>query len=250
MPAGARVPLIHKGQLTVCPVYGNPFLSPSPDGSDSDKTGTGLDANLLTLIGQRMSAVPLVQPSVEPEDIYDYDALGHKACDVVAGAVTADPHVGDASIPYFKDSLALLTRASKSPASLASLAGKRVGAESGSSAARYLDNYNKQHGDAIHVDHNVGDEAAFTFMLQEKKVDAILTTRGIAMDLAYQADGRLRATSVNGPTWKIVFLVRHGNKGLLTQINEALADAVRNGQYARSYYAYFGSMPTWQPGQS
>lgn len=67
----------------------------------SGKKDTGFDADMLTLIGQRLSTVPIVASWGEPEQIFANDALGHKACDVVAGGTTAAPGIGDASLRYF-----------------------------------------------------------------------------------------------------------------------------------------------------
>ncbi len=258
MPAGAKLSLVHPGQLTVCEgLDGWPFLSPKTSAetgafggigpSDED---VGFDANLLLLIGQRIGATPVVIANpVSPQDLLDGKALTEKFCDVFATGMD-DPKNSpqmSASISYFRMDSAILTSASKHYTSVAQLAGKRVGALQASGQDE-LAAYNAQHGNTIEVQ-RINDPNLLVYGLRGGHYDAVVIGNAQALfSVVSNPNDDLHATAGLGQAYSRRFAVREGNMALLDQINAALTDAARNGQYAKAYRDWFGISPTVLPG--
>lgn len=253
VPAGTKVPLVHKGRLTVCEEpTGLPYIGVA-NGSDVSGNGkvSGFDVDLLSLVATRLRVAPLFVRT-EPQEYLDGTALKNKACDLVPSLIPWSGFRKTFALtkPYGRFRLAILTKKG-GPATLAALAGKQVGVigsgggDASTDAATYLKQYNAAHGNQIHV-MPVNDINQAEYALKEGGIGAVVTDDGRAL---YEAkkDPSLAAGAELGSGYSEVFGVRKGDKALVTQINAALADAAGNGHYAKAYQDWFGRRPTWLP---
>lgn len=256
MPAGTDAGLRNKGRLTVCQgPAGSPFFQQT-DGSGSATGGTtrekGFDVELLTLVGQRIGAAPLISGYNDTAHMLDGQALKSGVCDVLAGVSvdtpTSFPQMSF-SVPYFTEDTAILAKKGTHYTSLDRLAGKRVGAmDRGAGAPQdELDTYNSKHGNKIQVK-RVSDNNALFMMLRAGQLDAVVTTSAKALGtIAQYPDWGLEVGGEFGDHFQFRYAVRKDNTALLKQIDAALEDAGSNGQYAKAYRTWFGGEPTSVP---
>lgn len=253
MPPGTRLSLVHKGRLTVCEgPAGTPFMFAKGNAVPGiGVTGKvqGFDVDMLSLVGQRIGAVPVVVTFGNTFQLFDGVPFTEKFCDVIGGTAMDDPKFFpkvSPSIGYFRRDSAIVTAGANRFASRAQLAGKRVGAVGGGSGFRDdLDTYNAQHGNTIHVQ-RMADSTMLIHLLQTGSADAVVLDNAAAMYQVTRNPG-LHVTGEFGQVFQERFAVRKGNAALLAQINAALVDAGRNGLYAKSYHDWFGTDPTAVP---
>jgi ABC-type amino acid transport substrate-binding protein len=256
MPAGAKAPLRHKGQLRVCAlITGMPYLSETSNAELSGGTGKvrGFDVDVLGLVAKRMRAAPLFV-KLSPTLVVNGAGLRSGACDVVAGLSDwpGFKETFTTTRPYERRAFAILTKKG-GPASLAALAGKRVGVMGtggGDDTTRdyvaYLRKYNTAHGGRINLVPQT-DENAESAMLRAGQLDAVVTDDGQAAYDVKKQPG-LSVAGTFGGGYGMVFGVRKGDSALAKQIDAALADAGDNGQYATAYWNWFARRPAWTPG--
>ncbi|MET8011189.1 transporter substrate-binding domain-containing protein [Streptomyces sp. NPDC005271] len=255
MPAGTELALAHKGRLTVCrgPAQA-PFLettdtSQSVGGSEIGRI-KGFDVEMLSRIGDRISIPPEFDSTFPIDQVLDGTVLNRKVCDVVGGISPDSPSAFPQmsfSVPYFTKKTAILVKGDKRYTSLDQLAGKQVGTTTSSGLPDDLDTYNTKHSKKIVVKRIEFPEAVVS-MLLAGQVDAVVIGNGVAKNaVAEHKDQDLHVTAEFGKAYQARFAVRKGNTALLRQINAALADAGRNGQYAKSYRLWFGEEPPSVP---
>lgn len=258
MPAGTDAGLKRKGELSVCKGAAEaPFMAQNSSTSTTDSgmagQDSGFDVDMLVLIGKRIGAQPVVSSFSQIEQILNGQALNEKVCDIVAGLSEDSPKSFPefaSSTGYFDRDQAILAKSSATYPSLASLAGKRVGALQGATSPDDpddLDKYNSKHGNAIKVQRLPDTDQAVDFLLAGR-LDAVVLGNGEALNSVVRHSGKgLHVTGEFGGHYQEVFAVRKGNTALLKQVNAALADAGKNGQYAQSYRRWFGIEPPSLP---
>jgi len=253
LPAGARIPLPHKGELRVCESPdGLPYLgATTPADASGNGKVSGFDVDLLTLVATRLHAAP-VFIRTDPRLVLDGSGLRAKTCDLVTGLTTWRGFKKTFTLtkPYDRRDFAILTKKG-GPATLAALAGKRVGVvgtgegDVTTDYVAYLKRYNAAHGNRIVLEPQ-NDPNAELMMAQAGRLDAIVTDDGRAYYDAKKTPG-LTVGARFGAGYTVVFGVRKGNKALAKQVDAALADAAGNGQYAKAYRTWFGRAPSWLP---
>jgi len=255
MPSGTKVPLVRPGRLTICEGFaGSPYIAPkggtTVPGRQGGGTAEGFDVDLLILVAERLGVTPLVTP-VQSLDLVQGTAMRQGRCDLAAGAFPDNAYTRKLflpSAPYLRRGPAILTGAGARHTSLASLAGKRVGVIEGDVVGEEaVKRHNAQGGTPILVQRT--ERAIIQYMLMNGRLDAAVVDGGLALYLVNRRvrDGRLRIGAELGPMENVVFGIRPGNKALARQVNAALADAARNGRYARAYANWFGTAPKWVP---
>jgi polar amino acid transport system substrate-binding protein len=256
MPAGTDPGLRTEGRLTVCRgAAQTPFLTsseevPSANGATVGKV-KGFDVEMLSLIGQRINAVPQFNGNVPVDKVYNGEALKQKWCDVIGGISTdskaAFPQMSF-SVPYFTRKSAILVQGDARYASLDDLVGKRVAARTTTpDFPDEIDAYNDKHSKKINVQRVEHDELLIG-MLTGGHVDAVVLGNGQAKYFAaLRKESDLHVTAEFGKSYQAMFAVRKGNSALLKQIDAALADAGRNGLYAAAYRTWFSEEPKSVP---
>ncbi|WP_143175702.1 substrate-binding periplasmic protein [Cryptosporangium aurantiacum] len=244
VPTGVTVPLVRKGQLTVCQWGGGvPYLATAA--ATGGTKAEGFDVELLTLVGQRLGVQPVIV-EVDRTDILAAQALGRKFCDLTAGQFFALPEGDpeelpvDYTEPYFRRAITILT-ADKSLTTLESLRGKRVAVESSSLLPDEVQ--------AAGVQTTELDEAAIGAAINAGQFDAALIDSGLAAHLQHEdKTGSLIVAGQFGDPGDVVFAVAEGNTVLREQVNAALVDAGRNGHFRYAYSQWFAGEPALVPG--
>jgi polar amino acid transport system substrate-binding protein len=245
MPPGTDAGLAQKGRISVCGVGEPPFFQ-APGTGDTTKE-VGFDVDMLTLLGQRVGAEPVVTDyqGAKLQEALKGTPLADGACDIVAGIGADDPKNFPGmtfGIPFFTQDEAILAKKGTHYTSPAALKGKRVAGgpaakQALGSAANTMQFTTVNSGDAL-----------LTGELLHGGADAVVMTNAEAMNVvAEHPEYGLEVGGEFGTRYYQRLAVKKGNTALLAQIDAALKDAGANGQYAKSYRRWFGQEPPSVP---
>ncbi len=228
-PAG----LVDEGALTVC--SDTPYEPFEFEGEDGEQTGYDID--LLRAIAEDAGL------DLEVLDLPFDGILGSLAagqCDVVASAVTITEERAqqvDFSEPYFDADQSLLVRAEDEGtyASLADLAGQRIGVQSGTTGAEYAranapdgaEIVDFEDADGLFAAITSGDIAA---VLQDLPVNAYRATQ----------DDAFVVTETFPTGEQYGFAVAKGRTAILEFVDAGLARLRDSGELDEIYATYFG----------
>ena len=225
--------LVADGTLTVC--TDAPYEPFEFEGADG--TFTGFDMDLLREIAGGLD-LELSVAVVPFDGIWLLPAAGE--CDLVGSAMSITEERQQAvlfSDPYFDADQSLLVRASDSDqfATLASLAGAKIGVQTGTTGEIYAQE--NAPADATLVSF---DEPASMFLaLESGDIDAILQDLPVNGFRQTQDDGM--AVTETFPTGEQYgFAVDPENEGLIEAVNEELARLRSNGDYDEIFAKWFG----------
>ncbi|MEY4392252.1 MAG: hypothetical protein RLZZ544_961 [Actinomycetota bacterium] len=226
---------ISAGKLTVCSDV------PYPPFEFQDDAGkwTGFDIDVISAVAQRYGLA--VEVSKQPFDSI-LVAVGAGTCDVVASAVTiTDERKKNVlfSDPYFDADQSLLVRTedAETYVDLASLAGKTIAVQTGTTGESYA---KKNAGDA--KIQSFDDPAAMFLALESKQVDAVLQDLPVNVDRANKQDAKTKVTATFPTGEQYGFAIAKTNDALQTDINEALNIFRSSGTYDEIYKKYFGAV--------
>lgn len=225
--------LVSSGALTVCSdTPYEPFEFKDDSGRD-----TGYDMDLLRAIaepaGLELSVIDLPFDGI-------LGSLEAGECDVVASAVTITDERAeqvDFSDSYFDADQSLLVKADTSGelASLADLAGKTVGVQSGTTGETYA-NENNPGAEIKSFEDSDGLFAA----IEAGDIDAILQDLPVNAYRATQDDSVVVVETY--PTGEEYgFAVKKGNESLLNFIDDGLATLRSDGTFDEIYGTYFAT---------
>lgn len=231
--AAADVGLVNEGTLTVCSdTPYEPFEFEGPDGEQ-----TGYDMDILRAIAENNDL------SMEVIDLPFDGILGSLAagdCDVVGSAVTITDERAeqvDFSDPYFDADQSLLVRAEDEDtyATLEDLAGQTIGVQSGTTGEAYA-NENTPQGATIQ---SFEDSDGLFGAIAAGQIAAILQDFPVNAFRATQDDS-LVVTETFPTGEQYGFAVEKGNEGVLTLINDGLAELRDSGEFDEIFQQYFG----------
>jgi polar amino acid transport system substrate-binding protein len=231
--AAADVELVNEGTLTVCSdTPYEPFEFEGPDGEQ-----TGYDMDILRAIAENNDL------SMEVIDLPFDGILGSLAagdCDVVGSAVTITDERAeqvDFSDPYFDADQSLLVRAEDEDtyATLEDLAGQTIGVQSGTTGEAYA-NENTPQGATIQ---SFEDSDGLFGAIAAGQIAAILQDFPVNAFRATQDDS-LVVTETFPTGEQYGFAVEKGNEGVLTLINDGLAELRDSGEFDEIFQQYFG----------
>lgn len=227
----SKVELIYSGALTVCTdIPYEPFVY-RVNGQDS-----GFDIDMAQAIADDLE----VQLDVIDHDfgaIEDGEALNTDVCDVAISAITITgerARVLDFSSPYFNANQALVAPKGSGSTSLAALAGRAVGAQTGTTGVTYVsDNAPK-----VKVK-TYGDAAALVDALTSGEVAAIVLDGPAAVEVVRSAPELAVLAEFDTGEQYGMAVKKDGNLPLLRRINSVLADIRADGTYDEIYAKYF-----------
>ena len=231
--AAADVELVNEGTLTVCSdTPYEPFEFEGPDGEQ-----TGYDMDILRAIAENNDL------SMEVIDLPFDGILGSLAagdCDVVGSAVTITDERAeqvDFSDPYFDADQSLLVRAEdeETYATLEDLASQTIGVQSGTTGEAYA-NENTPTGATIQ---SFEDADGLFGAIAAGQIEAILQDFPVNAYRATQDDS-LVVTETFPTGEQYGFAVEKGNEGVLTLINDGLAELRDSGEFDEIFQQYFG----------
>lgn len=233
---GAAAPeLVSSGTLTVC--SDTPY---EPFEFQEDGEDVGYDMDLLRGIAEANDL------EFEVKDLPFDGILGSLAageCDVVASAVTITEERAeqvDFSDPYFDADQSLLVKAENEDtyATLDDLAGRTVGVQSGTTGADYAEE-NAPDGTTVQ---SFEDSDGLFGAIEAGQIDAILQDFPVNAYRATQDDSLVVTETI--PTGEQYgFAVAKGNEGVLTMINDGLAELRDSGEFDEIFARYFGEQP-------
>jgi polar amino acid transport system substrate-binding protein len=233
---GAAAPeLVSSGTLTVC--SDTPY---EPFEFEEDGEDVGYDMDLLRGIAEANDL------QFEVKDLPFDGILGSLAageCDVVGSAVTITDERAeqvDFSDPYFDADQSLLVKAENEEtyATLDDLAGRTVGVQSGTTGAAYAE---ENAPDDTTVQSFEDSDGLFG-AIEAGQIDAILQDFPVNAYRATQDDSLVVTETI--PTGEQYgFAVAKGNDGVLTMINDGLAELRDSGEFDEIFARYFGEQP-------
>ena len=224
---------IAEGKLTVCSdAPYEPFEFQSEDG-----TWTGFDMDIMRAVAERYGLA--LEVTVQP---FDGIWLAPKAgtCDVVASSMTiTEERAANAAFTdgYFDSFQSLLVRTEDKDAlnSLASLSGKTIAVQTGTTGEEYA----KANAPDAKIQ-SFDDAAAMFLALESKQVDAVLQDFPINAFRATKMGTSAVSIKFDTESEKYGFAASQDNTELVKAINESLTEFRANGVYDGIYKKYFG----------
>ena len=224
---------ISAGKLTVCSdAPYEPF-----EYQDENGNWTGFDMDLMTAIAKRYGLT--LEVTKQPFDgIWLAPAAG--TCDIVASSITiTEERAQNAAFsdPYFDADQSLLVRSEDAATyvDLASLAGKTIAVQTGTTGEAYA---KENAGDA--KVQSFDDAAAMFAALEGKQVDAVLQDLPINAFRAVK-QGNTQVTATFPTDEKYGFAMAKDNVDLIDAVNESLNEFRAGGVYDEIYQKYFGT---------
>ena len=224
---------ISAGKFTVCSdAPYEPF-----EYQDENGNWTGFDMDLMTAIAKRYGLT--LEVTKQPFDgIWLAPAAG--TCDIVASSITiTEERAQNAAFsdPYFDADQSLLVRSEDAATyvDLASLAGKTIAVQTGTTGEAYA---KENAGDA--KVQSFDDAAAMFAALEGKQVDAVLQDLPINAFRAVK-QGNTQVTATFPTEEKYGFAMAKDNVDLLDAVNESLNEFRASGVYDEIYQKYFGT---------
>ena len=225
---------ISAGKLTVCSDV------PYPPFEFQDDAGkwTGFDIDVISAVASRYGLA--VEVTKQPFDSI-LVAVGAGTCDVVASAVTiTDERKKNVlfSDPYFDADQSLLVRTEDAETykDLASLAGKTIAVQTGTTG----EDYAKKNAGSAKIQ-SFDDPAAMFLALESKQVDAVLQDLPVNVDRANKQDAKTKVTATFPTGEQYGFAIAKDNTALQNDVNEALNIFRSSGTYDEIYAKYFGA---------
>jgi polar amino acid transport system substrate-binding protein len=224
---------IAEGKLTVCSdAPYEPFEFQSEDG-----TWTGFDMDIMRAVAERYGLA--LEVTVQP---FDGIWLAPKAgtCDVVASSLTiTEERAANAGFSdgYFDSFQSLLVRTEDKDAlnSLASLSGKTVAVQTGTTGEEYA----KTNAPDAKIQ-SFDDAAAMFLALESKQVDAVLQDFPINAYRATKMGTSAVSIKFDTESEKYGFATSQENTDLVAAINASLTEFRANGVYDGIFKKYFG----------
>ena len=228
--------LIKDGAITVC--TDAPY-EPFEFQDEATKEWTGFDMDLMKVIATNIGGLSL-EVTVQPFDGI-WLAPKAKTCDLVASAMTiTEERSANAlfSDPYFAADQSLLVRTDDKATlvDLASLAGKTIAVQTGTTGETYAKENAKDS-----TLKSFDEPAAMFLALEGKQVDAILQDLPVngARQVKEPTKFALTATFTTGEQYGFAFA--QDNTTLATAVNNGLAAAKDSGEYDTIFAKYFGA---------
>lgn len=227
---------VEPGKLTTCT-----HLPYEPFQFEQGGRKVGFDVDLVDLVARDLG---LQQKLLDApfEGIQSGEALNMRQCDLAAPAMTITPtrqRNMAFSDPYFDADQALLVRAGAPHPDLASLRGKVLGVQLGTTGEEYARAHQGEFGYRVR---QFEDVALLESSVQNGTIDAGINDNGVVRSFAKNhPDTRVTAIIPTGEKYGIA--VQKQNVPLRQRINATLAEAKRSGEYDRIYRKWIGAPP-------
>ncbi len=234
--SGSGPDLVSSGKLTVCSdIPYEPF-----EFEDDNGEQTGFDIDLVRAMADKIDL------DLEVKDLPFDGILGALAagdCDMIASAMTITDERAeqvDFTDPYFDADQSLLVKVENEQkfATLDDLAGQTIGVQSGTTGETYAKE-NKPEGATVK---EFEDAAGLFGALESDTIEAVLQDFPVNAYRATQ-DDTVVVTETFPTGEQYGFAVAKGNDGVLTMINDGLADLRDDGTYDDIFAKCFGEAP-------
>jgi polar amino acid transport system substrate-binding protein len=224
--AAAKSKLIAPDKLTVCTTLQYPPF----ESSDVDGNIVGFDMDLTKEVAKDLGVTQTVIDT-DFTGIKSGQAMTSGICDIAAAAMTITPErraVIQFSDPYYSASQALLVLSDSTIASLADLAGKKIGAQTGTTGQSYADKFAGQLGYTVVEYTSITDvEAA----VQSHNVDAGIHDDGPLKAFVAQQSGAFKVAASFGTGEQYGLGAALGNTALIAVTNAMLKRETADGTF-------------------
>ncbi|MQA62030.1 MAG: transporter substrate-binding domain-containing protein [Actinophytocola sp.] len=230
----SNVQLVNEGKLTTC--TGLPY---KPFQYEEGGDVVGFDVDLVDLVAEDLGVEQEIVDT--PFDGIQSGAdLNAGKCDLAAAGMTItdvrEKNL-DFSDPYFEATQALLAKKGSGVTDLASLSGKKLAVQNGTTGFDYAQENAK---DVELV--NFEDLGLLLTAVETGQVDAGINDNGVLYDwVKEKTDFEVTTEFDTGEEYGIG--VKTGNKALLELINKHIAEAKSSGKYDEIYEKWFGKAP-------
>ncbi|WP_330177830.1 ABC transporter substrate-binding protein [Streptomyces sp. NBC_01498] len=231
---GSKVSLVNPGKLTTCThLPYEPFQS-----RQGDKI-VGFDVDLVDLVAKELK---VTQEIVDTpfEGIQTGEDLNANKCDVAAAGMTITPvreENLDFSVPYFDATQALVTKKGAGFDSLATLKGKKLGVQQGTTGEEYA----KKNGKGVETV-QFEDLALLLTAVKTGQVDAAVNDNGVLFEYVRKnPDTEVTAEFQTGEKYGVG--VRTGNDALRAEVDKVIEAARSDGRYDAIYAKWFPAAP-------
>ncbi|WP_436492897.1 basic amino acid ABC transporter substrate-binding protein [Actinokineospora sp. HUAS TT18] len=226
--------LIQSGKLLTC--TGLPY---EPFQFEKDGKVIGFDVELVDLVAKKLNVTQEIIDT--PFDgIQSGVDLNSGKCDLAAAGMTITDtrkQNFDFSDPYFDATQALVAKKGSGVTDLASLSGKKLGVQNGTTG----DEYAKKNAPGVELV-TFEDLGLLLNAVETGAVAAGINDNGVLYDWAKKkTDYEVVKEFDTGEQYGIG--VKKGNDKLLKLINSTLAEAKKSGEYDKIYEKWFGKKP-------
>lgn len=229
--------LVQPGVLTVC--TDAPY--PPMEIEDPDAPGgfTGFDIELMREIARRLGLeLAVINSGFDP--ITSGAAFAARQCDIAAASITITEEREqniDFSDPYFTADQSLLVKKDSGITSLADLAGRKIGVQSGTTGEAYANENAPEGAEIIAFD----DPADLFPALEAGTIDAVLQDIVVNQARALEDDTVVVVETFPTDEHYGFATAEEGKEALLEAVNRVLAEMRADGTYDRIYQEWFGT---------
>lgn len=232
------VKLVKSGTLTTCT-----HLPYAPFQFEQDGKTVGFDVDLIDQVAKDLGVKQAIVDTPF-EGIKSGQDLNTGKCDIAAAGMTITDErkqVIDFSKPYFDATQAMLVKKGAGYASLADLAGKTVGVQSGTTGKDYVD-ANKPEGVKVVEFEDLATEQQG---LATGQIDAAVNDLPVWLDYIKKNPGKFEVGAEFDTGEQYGFGIKKGgNPKLLATVNKVLDAAKADGTYDSVYEKWFGQKPS------
>ncbi|MFG3541906.1 MULTISPECIES: ABC transporter substrate-binding protein [Streptomyces] len=231
---GGELELVKSGKLTTCT-----HLPYEPFQVRKGDAVVGFDVDLVDLVAKKLD---VTQEIVDTpfEGIQSGEDLNARKCDLAAAGMTITPVRAknlDFSVGYFDATQAMIAKKGSSFTSLASLEGKKLGVQQGTTGETYAQK-NAKGVTTVQFE----DLALLLTAVKTGQVDAAVNDNGVLFEYVRKnPDTQVTAEFDTGEEYGIG--VRTGNDALRKEIDAVIASAKSDGSYDRIYKKWFPAAP-------
>lgn len=231
------VQLVSPGKLTVCT-----HLTYKPFEFNQDGKTVGFDIDIVDLAAKELGVETQVV-DIDFEQITTGAVFKAKKCDIAAAGTTITDARKQATLfsePYFDATQALLTKKGSGVTDLASLRGKKLGVQTGTTGQEYGTKNQQANGYEMVVfeDLPLGVNA-----VKAGRVDAAINDNGVLYDFAKDnPDTQVVAEFATGEQYGISAMKDDANAtAIIDKVNAAITKAKQDGAYDEIYKKWFGT---------
>jgi polar amino acid transport system substrate-binding protein len=236
--SGNGVKLVKTGSLTTCT-----HLPYAPFQFEQGGKTVGFDVDLIDLVAKKLGVTQAIVDTPF-EGIKSGQDLNTGKCDIAAAGMTITDErkqVIDFSKPYFDATQAMLVKKSAGYDSLAALAGKTVGVQSGTTGKDYVDAQKPAGVKVVEFE----DLATEQQGLATGQIDAAVNDLPVWLDYIKKNPGKFAVGAEFDTGEQYGFGIKKGgNAKLLTTVNQVLDKARTDGTYDSLYEKWFGQKPS------
>lgn len=216
-----------------------PTFAPFEFQKEGSKEYIGFDMDLARAIGKKIGAkVEIVSMGFDGL----IPALNAGNIDAIAAGMSITPERAknvDFSAPYYKSGLAVMVKKeNKTIKDMDDLRGKKIAVQIGTTGAMEAHKIPQTQV----VEFNTNTEAALE--LKNGGVDAVINDLPVVAYFLHTGGGseyaKIVGKTVSAEDYGIA--VKKGNKKLVEEINKAIADLKKDGEYAKIYKKWFGDV--------